>query len=153
MKSNELPACCRTFSVGTILLQVGTILLQDLRLQTLKSLDWELKRLYCSEIWEAARQQSCRSNIRASEQLWIHISRLRNFIGWGNGLFRLIGAMSLPEPIFDLLSIKQLRTNCSEIFYQIQFSFKKINWKTSSAKWRPFCFSLNVLRWTCPGEV
>ena len=38
-------------------------------------------------------------------------------------------------------------TNFSEIFIYIQaFSFKKMHLKMSSAKWRPFCLGLNVLR-------
>ena len=40
-----------------------------------------------------------------------------------------------------------LRTNFSEIFSEIRsFSFKKMHLKMSSAKWRPFCFGLNVLQ-------
>ena len=36
-------------------------------------------------------------------------------------------------------------TNFSEILLGIQaFSFKKMHWKMSSAKWRPFCLGLNV---------
>ena len=47
-----------------------------------------------------------------------------------------------------ILLIGPLGTNFSEILIGIQtFSFKKINLKMSSAKWRPFCLGLNVLRW------
>ena len=43
--------------------------------------------------------------------------------------------------------IEPLGTNFSEIFIGIQiFSFKKMHLKMSSAKWRPFCPSLHVLR-------
>ena len=46
-----------------------------------------------------------------------------------------------------ILLIGSLRTNFSEIFFKIQaFSFMKMHLKTSSAKRRPFCFGLNVLR-------
>ena len=39
-----------------------------------------------------------------------------------------------------------LETNFSEIFIGIQtFSFGKMHFKMSSAKWRPFCLGLNVL--------
>ena len=39
-----------------------------------------------------------------------------------------------------------LRTNFSEILIKIlTFSFKKIHFKVSSAKWQPFCLGLNVL--------
>ena len=45
-----------------------------------------------------------------------------------------------------ILLIPPLGTNFSEILIGIQtFSFKKINLKMLSAKWRPFCLGLNVL--------
>ena len=53
-----------------------------------------------------------------------------------------------------ILLIGPLGTNFSEIPIGIQtFSVKKIYLKMSSAKWRPFCLGLNVLRSTfswCP---
>ena len=46
-----------------------------------------------------------------------------------------------------LLLIGTLGTNFSEILIEIRiFSFKKMGLKVSSAKWRPFCLGLNVLR-------
>ena len=46
------------------------------------------------------------------------------------------------------LFIGPLGTNLSEILIGMQaFSFKKIHLKMSSAKWRPFCLSLNVLKY------
>ena len=46
----------------------------------------------------------------------------------------------------DILSIGPLETSFSEIRIKIQnFSFTKMHLKISSGKWRPFCFSLNVL--------
>ena len=48
-----------------------------------------------------------------------------------------------------ILLIEPLGTNFSEILIGIQtFSFKKMHLKMSSAKWRPFCFGLNVLNKT-----
>ena len=45
-----------------------------------------------------------------------------------------------------ILLIEPWGTNFSEILIGIHtFSFKKINLKMSSAKWRPFCLGLNVL--------
>ena len=45
-----------------------------------------------------------------------------------------------------ILLIGPLRTNFSEIFIKIHtFSFKNMHLKISSAKWRPFCLSLNKL--------
>ena len=48
--------------------------------------------------------------------------------------------------IAEILLIGPLGTNFSEILIWIQtFSFKKMQLKMSSAKWRPFCLGLNVL--------
>ena len=45
-----------------------------------------------------------------------------------------------------MLLIGPLGTNFSEILIEIlTFSFKKMRFKVSSAKWRPFCLGLNVL--------
>ena len=45
-----------------------------------------------------------------------------------------------------LLLIGPFGTNVSEIFVEIiTFSFKKMRWNVSYAKWRPFCLGLNVL--------
>ena len=46
-----------------------------------------------------------------------------------------------------LLLIEPLGTNFSEISNKIlTFSFTKMRLKVSSAKWRPFCLGINVLR-------
>ena len=46
-----------------------------------------------------------------------------------------------------ILLIGSLGTNFSEILIGIQtFSFKKIQFKMSSAKWHPICLGLNVLK-------
>ena len=48
-----------------------------------------------------------------------------------------------------ILLIGPLGTNFSEISIGIQtFPFKKMHFKMSSAKWRPFCLGLNVLTFT-----
>ena len=45
-----------------------------------------------------------------------------------------------------LLVIGPLGTNFNEISIAIDtFSFKKMHFKVSSGKWRPFCLGLNVL--------
>ena len=45
-----------------------------------------------------------------------------------------------------IMFIGPLETNSNEILIGIQtFSFKKMHWKMSSAKWGPFCLGLNVL--------
>ena len=47
-----------------------------------------------------------------------------------------------------ILLIRTSGTNVSEISSEIHtFSFKKMHFKMSSAKWRPFCLGLNVLSW------
>ena len=49
-----------------------------------------------------------------------------------------------------ILVIWPLGMNFSEILSEIHtFSFKKMHFKTSSAKWRPFCIDLNRLRHSC----
>ena len=46
-----------------------------------------------------------------------------------------------------ILLIGPLGTNFSEILIEIlTFSFKKMQLKMSSVKWRPFCLGLNVLK-------
>ena len=46
-----------------------------------------------------------------------------------------------------ILSIRTSATNFSENLSQIHiFSFKKMHFKMSSGKWRPFCLGLNLLR-------
>ena len=46
-----------------------------------------------------------------------------------------------------MLLIRTLETNFSEILSEIHiFSFKKMHLEMSSAKWRPFCLGLNVLK-------
>ena len=67
-------------------------------------------------------------------------------IGWDNGLspgWR----QAIISTNAEILLIGPWGTNFSEILIQIQtFSFKKMHLKMASAKWRPFCLSLNVLR-------
>ena len=49
-----------------------------------------------------------------------------------------------------ILLIRTIGTNFSEISSEIHaFSFKKMQLKMSSAKWRPFCLGLNVLKIIC----
>ena len=46
-----------------------------------------------------------------------------------------------------ILLIEPLGTNFSEILIEVlKISFKKMHLKVSSAKWRPFCLGLNVLK-------
>ena len=59
---------------------------------------------------------------------------------------RLAGAKPLCEPNAGILSIAPLRTNFSEILIEIYtFSFKKMHFKVSSGKCRPFYLGLSVL--------
>ena len=53
-----------------------------------------------------------------------------------------------------ILLIGPLGTNFGEIWIEIQiFSFRKMHWKMSSAKWRPFCLGLNVLNSVLAWEI
>ena len=53
-----------------------------------------------------------------------------------------------------ILLIEPLGINCSEILVDIYtFSFRKINLKTSSGKWHPFCLGLNVLTTTSRSSI
>ena len=53
-----------------------------------------------------------------------------------------------------IMLIGPLGTNCSEILFGIQtFPFKKMHLKMSFAKWRSYCFGLNVLIPDPDGEV
>ena len=55
--------------------------------------------------------------------------------------------LSLVQIMAGILLIRTLGTNFSEILSVIHaFSFKKMHLKMSSAKWRPFCLGLSVLR-------
>ena len=52
-----------------------------------------------------------------------------------------------------ILLIEPFGTKLSEIVIEIHiFSFKKMYLKMLSGKWRPFCISLNMLRWIIPSS-
>ena len=58
----------------------------------------------------------------------------------------LTGAKPLSETILEYCLLVHLGTTFSEILIETEtFSFKKIDLKMSSGKWRPFCIGLNVL--------
>ena len=66
---------------------------------------------------------------------------------------RLDGAKPLSDQCWNTVNWT-LRTNFSEILIWIQtFSFKKMRLKMASAKWRPFCLSLNELTRDCPCDL
>ena len=75
---------------------------------------------------------------------------------WGRGKLKIIGSDNGLSPgrrqaiIWTdtrILSIRPLATNLNEISIGIQtFSLKKMYLKMSSAKWRPFCLGLNLLK-------
>ena len=74
----------------------------------------------------------------------IYVSAKYGTIGADNGL-SLVWCQAITWTNSDILSIRPLRTNFSEIWIKIQnFSFMKTHLKMSSAKWQPFCLSLNV---------
>ena len=76
----------------------------------------------------------------------ICVSKL-TIIGSDNGLSR---RQAIIWTNAGISLIWPLETNFSEISIDIQtFSFKKIHFKMSSGKWRPFCLGLNVLNNHC----
>ena len=65
---------------------------------------------------------------------------------WGRVTHICIVKLTIIWTNAGILLIGPLGTNFSEILFGIQTSsFKKMHLKMSSAKWRPFCLSLNVL--------
>ena len=66
-------------------------------------------------------------------------------IGSGNGLAP-VWCQAFTWTNADLLLIAPLGTNFNEISIKIQqFSFKEMHFRLTSAKCRPFCFSLNMV--------
>ena len=105
-------------------------------------------------------------NTRNEKQLWLLVLRMgyseRTWLThWGRmthicvGKLTIIGSDNGLSPgrrqaiiwtNAGILLIGPLGTNFSEILSEIHsFSFKKMHLKMSSAKWRPFCFGLNVM--------
>ena len=77
-----------------------------------------------------------------------HIQYVSNLtiIGSDNGLSP-VRRLAIIWINAGILLIGLLGTNFSEILIEIHiFSFKKMQLKMSSAKWRPFCLGLNELR-------
>ena len=75
----------------------------------------------------------------------IRIGKL-TIIVWDNGLSPGRRQAIIWTNVWILL-IRPLGTNFREILIGIQtFSFKKMYLKMASAKWRPFCLGLNVLK-------
>ena len=74
-------------------------------------------------------------------------------IGSGNGLSP-VQRQAIIWTITGILLIGTLGTNFSEILIEIRsFSFKKMHFKMSSGKWRPFCIGHNVLKGSLAPEV
>ena len=76
-------------------------------------------------------------------------------------IHKCVSTLAIPDSSNDLLPIRRqaiiwtnagillfgsLGTNFSEMLFEIQtFTFKKVNTKMLSVKWRPFCLRLNML--------
>ena len=104
--------------------------------------------------------------MRPTQYIVLHhrlsISRQMGLTHWGRtmhicvGKLTTIGSDNGLSPVrrqaiiwtnAGILSNGTLGTNFSEILIEIlTFSFKKMRLKVSSAKWRPFCLGLNVLK-------
>ena len=68
----------------------------------------------------------------------------------GSGVLSLGRRQAIIGTNAGILLIGPLGTNFFEILAEIiTFSLKKMYLKVSSAKWRPFCLGLNVLRQEC----
>ena len=67
---------------------------------------------------------------------------------------RLFGAKQLPEPMLANFQVYTLKQTSLKLQWKT-FSLTKMHSKMSSAKWQPFCFSLNVLIFSVwwPGTV
>ena len=92
------------------------------------------------------KKMSCRHSI--SWVTHICVSKL-TIIGSDNG-FLPGRRQAIIWTNAGILLIWTLGTNFSEILSEIHaFSFKKMHLKMSSAKWRPFCLGLNVLKLGC----
>ena len=85
--------------------------------------------------------------VKLIEAEWrIYASLNRAIIGSDNGLSP-VRRQAIIWTNVGILLIGPLGTNFCEILIGIQtFSFKKLHLKTSSAKWRLFCFGLNELK-------
>ena len=70
-------------------------------------------------------------------------------IGSGNGLVP-VRRQAITWISADLLFIRTPGTNFNDILFDIKrFSFEKMHWKISSAKYRPYCSGLAVLNNKC----
>ena len=101
--------------------------------------------LHVSGLNRYEARQSHRQSTHWGRMMHICVRKL-TFIGWDNGL-----SPGRRQAIIwtnaGILLIWPLGTNFNEILIGIHtFSFKKMHLKMSSAKWRPFCLGLNVLK-------
>ena len=126
-------------------------LLFDIKLlhSSLFELWWEFQyNSKCSYIWNHAYCQT--SNIRHILTHWgrvthICVSKL-TIIGSDNGL-SADGRQATIWNNAEILLIRPLGTNFNEMSIEIlTFSWMKMRLKVLSAKWRPFCLGLNVLK-------
>ena len=118
-----------------------------------------MTRLDCStDHWDTHVQQHCKHMMAPAA----NINTVGMLTHWGRvthicvGKLTIIGSDNGSSPTrrqaiiwtnAGILLIGPLGTNFSEILIGIEtFSFTKMHLKMSSAKWRPFCLGLNVLR-------
>ena len=98
-----------------------------------RTFEWQLLNMLCKHLTHSGRVThicASKQSINASDN-GLSPSRRQAIIVTNAGI----------------LLIRTLGTNFSEIFSEIlTFSFKKMCLKVSSAKWRPFCLGLNVLK-------
>ena len=109
------------------------------------------------------------SSVPILKAIYIKVKNAPNLFGWGrvthicvcnltnigsdNGLLP-VRRQAIIWTNAGILLIGPLGTNFSEILSEIRsFLFKKTHLKMSSAKWRPFCLGLNVLRVPLNGNL
>ena len=100
----------------------------------------------CSWNWSVTRVRRLHFSTHWGRVTHICVSKL-NVIGSDNGLSPGPRRQAIIWTNAGILLIRTLGTNFSEIWNEIHaFSFKKMRLKMSSAKWRPFCLGLHVLK-------
>ena len=109
-----------------------------------------LKRKFIIHRWSTRESWESSQSIYADSTHWGQVTHIcvgkLTIIGSDNGL-----SPGRRQAIIwtnaGILWFGPLRSNFSEILIEIDtFSLKKMHLKLSSAKWRPFCLGLNVLK-------
>ena len=135
------------------ILKKKIIQIQTFSLKKILPMAWCDNHIHSSENGISHSRMPCRCMLSALYQAplthWGRVTHIcvgnLTIIGSGNGLSP-DRRQAITWTNVGILLIGPLGTNFSEMLIEIHtFSFKKIHWKMSSGKWRPFCLGLNVL--------